>query len=565
MNPLSNIPCDALIVGAGPVGLTMALELLRRGLKCRIIDLNAAPTDKSKALVLWGRTLELLDHAGVADDFVSTGMWAQGARMFGGGKELLHVEIHRDDTAFPRPLMIPQNETERVLTENLQRHGLQVERPVELVKCVDQDDCILSTLRHADGHEEQLTSAWLLGCDGAHSTVRKQLGIEFAGEFEPNDWLLADVHVDGPISPDEISAYWHRDGVVIFFPFAPNRCRVIADLGKAPGTEKPPDPTLAEVQALVDQRGPAGVKLHDPVWLSGFRIHERKVNEYGRGRAFLCGDAAHVHSPAGGQGMNTGMQDAFNLAWKLTLVHQGRAKRSPLLESYTQERSAVGEMVLHDAGMFTRVAMLRNPMLQFLRNHVISLAGKLTAVQERAIATLTEMAVHYPNSPLNGDDPGSAWGDEVKAGDRLPDANVRDARTGNAVRLLESMRGTQHTLLLLPETSDSGTIVEMVNQAQVLAHEFGDVLRTIMVTPGNSAVTPEAAVAAVLVDINRQVQNRLGLSGPAIAVVRPDGYLSFRGHAQSWTNLQQHLTQYLVPVNRQTSVNALDGTTPQMV
>src|SRR6476660_9372825 len=398
MAPSSATSCDVLIVGAGPVGMTLALELTRFGLSCRIIDKASAPTDKSKALVVWPRTLELLDRASVADDFVAAGFWAKGATMYGNGKRLVHVNIHRDDTAFPRPLMIPQNETERVLNESLQRRGVPVEREVELVECklphigvrkseVGADQYVVSTLRHADGREQVVTSTWLAGCDGAHSTVRKQLAIPFAGEFEPNDWMLADVHVDGPIAPDEISAYWHSQGVLIFFPMSPGRFRVIADLGRAPGTDKPADPTLDDVQSLVDGRGPAGVRVHDPIWLSGFRIHERKVNEYQKGQAFLCGDAAHIHSPAGGQGMNTGMQDAFNLAWKLALVHKGHAKPS-LLATYTQERSAVGDMVLRDAGLFTRVAMIRNPVLQFMRNHMMALAGKLTAVQERALGQL---------------------------------------------------------------------------------------------------------------------------------------------------------------------------------
>ena len=234
-----------------------------------------------------------------------------------------------------------------------------------------------------------------------------------------------------------------------------DRFRVIADLGKAPGTDKPADPSLAEAQAMVDRRGPAGLRLHNPVWLSGFRIHERKVDEYGRGRVLLAGDAAHIHSPAGGQGMNTGMQDAFNLAWKLALVHQGRARTNPLLESYTQERRRVGDMVLRNAGFMTRMATLRNPLLQFVRNHVLTLAGKLSAVQERAIAALTEMDVHYPNSRLNGDDAGKAWSDEVKAGDRLPDATVREVDSGKAVRLLAALHRGR---LLLPVAPSTGRL-----------------------------------------------------------------------------------------------------------
>src|SRR5262249_1437619 len=151
-------------------------------------------------------------------------------------------------------------------------------------------------------------------------------------------------------------------GVLAFFPFAPGRCRVIADMGTAGGAGRPPDPTLAEVQAVVDERGPAGVRLSEPHWLAGFRIHERKVADYRGGRVFLAGDAAHIPSPAGGQGMNTGMQDAWNLAWKLALVQSGRGRPAPLLDSYGRERGAVGEMVLRQAAGMTRAATLRNPI-----------------------------------------------------------------------------------------------------------------------------------------------------------------------------------------------------------
>jgi 2-polyprenyl-6-methoxyphenol hydroxylase-like FAD-dependent oxidoreductase len=560
---MADITCDALVVGAGPVGLTMALELTRQGLNCRIIDLCATPTDKSKALVIWSRTLELLDHAGVAQDFIPAGMFAKGASIYGSGKRLVQVEIHREDTAYPRPLLIPQSETERVLNENLVRRGVRVQRQTQLVGFVDKGNQIVSTLRHADGQEEKVTSRWLLGCDGAHSTVRKELGFEFSGEFEPNDWMLADVHLDGPIPGDEISAYWHRDGVLIFFPFAPGRCRVIADLGQAPGTEKPADPTLEQVQAVVDQRGPTGVRLHDPVWLAGFRIHERKVDQYGRGHVFLAGDAAHIHSPAGGQGMNTGMQDAFNLAWKIALVHRGQAQES-ILQSYTQERSAVGDMVLHDAGLFTRVATLRNPVLQFMRNHLMSLAGKLSAVQERAISQLSELAIHYPESPLNGDDAGDAWGSTVTAGDRLPDATVSELRSGKEMRLLEALRGADFTLLVLPSAEelkdDASSVDAMLQHAHAVTAEFRDVVQTVLVLPSGFqalAKTP-ASVAAVLVDEKGQVHQRLGLRGAAIALVRPDSYVGFRGHAGSWDQLHSYLARILRPTGAVALATAKD-------
>ena len=364
--------------------------------------------------------------------------------------------------------------------------------------------------------------------------------------------------MDGPLPHDEISAFWHSEGVLIFFPFStPGRFRIISDLGARPSTGKPADPTLEEVQTMVDRRGPGGLKVHDPIWLSGFRIHERKVDEYGRGRAFLCGDAAHIHSPAGGQGMNTGMQDAFNLAWKLALAHKGLAKPS-LLDSFTQERNAVGEMVLHDAGVFTQVATIRNPVLQYIRNHIMSIAGKLSAVQRRAISQLTEMAIHYPNSPLNGDNPGRAWHGKVAVGDRLPEAELQELSTGKTTRLLSAVGGNQHTLLVMPKseanmTADDRRHAEesLLDEARQLHDEFGELLQIILVLPNDAPAKPEIdlsqeLIAGVYVDCKGQVHDRLGLRDTAIALIRPDGYIGFRGHAKSGPALHKHLAGYLV-------------------
>jgi 2-polyprenyl-6-methoxyphenol hydroxylase-like FAD-dependent oxidoreductase len=542
--------------------MTTALELLRHGVSCRIIDCAPKPTDKSKALVLWGRSLELFDKAGIAADFVAAGMWAQGASIYGNGKRRVHVCIkdHKSDTAFPLPLMIPQNETERVLNENLQRRGVFVERPVELIDLEQTNSAsetepgyVIATVRHADGQTEQITTAWVVGCDGAHSLVRKKLGLEFTGDCEPNDWMLADVHIDGSIADNEISAFWHSEGVVIFFPYAPGRFRVIADLGKAADTEKPPDPTLADAQQLVDRRGPQGLRLYDPIWLSGFRIHERKVSEYGKRNVLLAGDAAHIHSPAGGQGMNTGMQDAFNLAWKLALVHQGRGRRVPLLKSYTQERSAVGDMVLHDAGLFTRVAMLRNPILQFMRNHLMEFAGKFSAVQEKAIAHLTEMTVHYSDSLLNADHPDHAWSDIVKTGDRLPDCTLHSLRTGEPVRLLEALRGPGHWLLVMPSQEDQSMTATLFEQAKSIAARFPAIVQPLLLLPGNITANLPADCEESLIDSESELRTRLGLRGSAIALVRPDGYIGLRGNANSWKELENHLNSYLIPAVNSTN------------
>ncbi len=220
---------DVLVVGAGPVGLTMAAALHQQGLRCRLIDKSPAPTDKSKALVVWSRTLELLDNLDLADTFVKTGLKGRGASVYSAGKLMAHIEIAGIESPFGFPLFIPQNETERLLTEYLAKKGINVERQVELVSLSEQADAVACTLRHADGREEPLTAKWVAGCDGAHSTVRHALGISFTGHAEPNDWMLADVHIAGQLAPDEVTVYWHQKGVLVTFPITrrslPHHCR----------------------------------------------------------------------------------------------------------------------------------------------------------------------------------------------------------------------------------------------------------------------------------------------------------------------------------------------------
>ena len=393
---------SVLVVGAGPVGLTMAAELARYGVAVRVVDKAASRTDKSKALAVWSRTLELLDRAGCADTFVAAGMKLHGANIFAGGRRMARVDFAGIRSAYPFALMLPQSETERLLEDHLGALGVRVERQAEAVDVTETAHGVEAVLRDAAGHEERLGVDWLVGCDGAHSFVRHKLGLPFEGETMQTDWFLADIHMQGLPAPEtELATYWHKDGVIAIFPITPGRFRMIADVGPAT-TEAPATPTLEQVQAVLDQRGPGGVVVSDPIWLSGFRINERKVADYRKGRVFVAGDAAHVHSPAGGQGMNTGMQDAINLAWKLALVCRGICPAEPLLGSYSAERSAVGDRILADAGRLTAAAMLRNPAAQAVRNLVAGFVLGLTSVNDAMAQRLSEITIGYPDSPLNG-------------------------------------------------------------------------------------------------------------------------------------------------------------------
>jgi 2-polyprenyl-6-methoxyphenol hydroxylase-like FAD-dependent oxidoreductase len=422
---------QVLIVGAGPVGLTMAAELARYGVSVRIVDKAPQRTDKSKALVLWSRTLELLERGPGSARFIDAGFKAEAVNVVAGDKLIGHVSMATVDTPYPFGLMIPQADTERLLDAYLGELGVTVERGIEVTDFTQRPDGVVATLRHGDGRDESLSADWLIGCDGAHSLVRHKVGAPFTGETMDSDWMLADVHMRGYPCPDnEASVYWHKDGVFVIFPISPGRYRLIADLPPS-GQTHPPTPTLEEVQALIDRRGPRGIVARDPIWLAGFRINGRKVSDYRWRRAFLAGDAAHVHSPAGGQGMNTGMQDAFNLAWKLALVVRGEC-REDLLDSYSPERSYVGDQVLKSAQRLTVAGTLKNPVVQVVRNSVAHLALGLSFVQNAFAETMTQVTVGYPMSPLNGP---TIAGDDKKAGQRFrPAVDAPPAGSGAAPR-----------------------------------------------------------------------------------------------------------------------------------
>ena len=392
---------DVLIAGAGPVGLVMAIELTRYRVGVRIIDKAAQRTDKSKALVVWSRSLEVLARAGCSAGLVDAGYKVGTLNISANGKSIAKVSLEELPTPYPYGLMIPQSDTERVLDEFLNSLGVKVERTIELTRFTASNDKVVSTLRHADGAEEIVETPWLIGCDGAHSTVRHQLGMEFHGETSLINWILADIHLENTPRTTEVNVVWHSDGILVTFPIDETRYRVIADVGAVPENSNPSaEPTLEEVQAILDRRFPGEVRATDPIWLSSFRINERKVTDYRAGRVFLAGDAAHVHSPAGGQGMNTGMQDACNLAWKLVLVVRGIGSES-LLDSYSAERSPIAEQVLKVTGRATSMATLTGKVKQSLRNHAAALVLGVPLVRKFTADAAAEISIGYPHSPLN--------------------------------------------------------------------------------------------------------------------------------------------------------------------
>ncbi len=480
-----------LIVGAGPVGLTMAAELARYGVPVRLIDRSDHPTQTSKALVVWSRTLELMDRMGCTPTFLQAGLRAQGASIRTGETVLGHTGFSSIASPYNFALMLPQRDTERLLNQHLESLGVVVERQVELTGFTDGVDHVDARLRHPDGREEAVETPWLIGCDGAHSTVRHGMNVAFDGSAQGDDWMLADVRLEGDRVPpgDEIATYLHRDGPFVIFPIPGGRARVIATVGKTDPSHPRPDPTLAEVQAMVDRRAGGGFRVVDPVWLSNFRINERKVTDYARGRVFLAGDAAHVHSPAGGQGMNTGMQDAFNLAWKLAAVIRGDAA-STLLDSYSPERTAVGDMVLRNASRLTDVGTLSNPAAQAARNLAIRFLLGLHTVQDRMAATMSEIEIAYAGSSLSSG---------KHAGERLAPALYDGAPPGAG-----------HAPRFVLYASD-------VQKGEALAARFPALVEGRLRTP------PRA---------------------DEMLIVRPDGYIGHAGGGSDWQTAEDYFGRW---------------------
>jgi len=420
-----------LVVGAGPVGLVLACELARRDVPVRVIDRLERPTDESRAIVVHARSLEMLQRIGVIDDFLGAGIRTTAMTLHSGGDELGRLELDMVDSPFPFSLTLPQTATEAILAARLEAFGGRVERGCELTG-LEQDD---AGVRAVLASGEHIEASCIVGADGAHSTVRAQMGERLDGSFEGPAFVLADVDAEHDLERHSMHTFFSRDGVFLLFPLPGDRARVIAQAGAADG-----EPTIDSVQALADTRA-GGIRVTSAHWLARFEVHHGQVRSYRRGRVFLAGDAAHVHSPAGAQGMNTGMQDAFNLGWKLALWLQGHAAPS-LLDSYQDERRPVAAQVISQATALTRVGTVRHRGARELRNHALHFATGLASVRKRLADQVEETAINYHLSAIVSDD-GHHHRGTVRAGDAAPEVNMEDGRSLHAV-LAER---TSHTML----------------------------------------------------------------------------------------------------------------------
>jgi 2-polyprenyl-6-methoxyphenol hydroxylase-like FAD-dependent oxidoreductase len=493
-HPDAQRECQVLVVGAGPTGLVLAAELLARGVRTRIIDKGDGVALESRAIGIHARTLEVLDMMGLAERFIERGQVVHYLRFYSEGRCLASLQFARCGSRFGFLLDLPQDETQRLLRARVAELGGVIEQRAELAGLVADHDAVTATISGPDGHTETIRAGYLVGCDGAHSRVRHELGLSFDGHPYPQDWLLADVRLDWDLRDDAAHAFFRPDGLpVIFFPMRGHRWRLTLPFA---GLRSPGAPTLEEIQRLTDQRAPVPVIVSDPSWLANFSCHRRSASAYRRGRVLLAGDAVHIHTPAGGQGMNTGIMDAHNLGWKLALVAAGRASVT-LLDSYGAERRPVADQVLKLTHALVRYGSMSHPVKRRVRDIVVPALARNPAIQRRAARRITHVGVIYPAGPLTRPD---RLRSAPRPGQRILDTAV--CQGGEATTLHNVLRNGQHVLVV-----PRGNSASVLNDARLRPYE-----RDLAIVTGSTMTTPRTVTAR----------------NAPILLVRPDGHLAVR-------------------------------------
>lgn len=550
---------DVLVVGAGPTGLTLACELLRHGLTVKVIDEAPEATQFSKAIAVHARTLEVFRSMDCADALISKGQKLHGATMWSGGNAIVRVDFDEFETAYPYVLSVPQRDTEAVLGELLVKLGGAVVRGAKLTSFRQDGTGVTAAVEKGDA-KETVRAAWLVGCDGARSTVRKALDIPFEGSTYEDRFLLADAKIAWDQRDDRIAAYFADDGLVACFPLPEKRWRLILT---APGSDDRDEaPSLDDVQTLFARRTGSGAAVSDMVWSSRFRIHCRQVTAYRDDRVMLAGDAAHIHSPAGGQGMNTGIQDAHNLAWKLAHVHKGYA-RMRLLESYHEERHTVGQAVLRGTDVATRVGTVKTSVLKGARDELARFLTGMEVVQQRVARQVAELTVSYEHSPIVREDHTSVlqariglassaetptvtsvrWFDSATAaGQRAQSGRVTVAGETGTRDLLSLVDSRKWNVLLFDGRSASAEGYQRFAAiAADLAARFPEAVSTLVVTPRTTRPAELPESISVLLDPDGELEKVYGAVTECLYVLRPDLYVGYRSQPADGAHLMAYL------------------------
>jgi 2-polyprenyl-6-methoxyphenol hydroxylase-like FAD-dependent oxidoreductase len=487
--------------------------MARFGIPFRVIDKSDHPARYSQALVVQARTLEQWERYGIAGIAVERGRKLRRAGFISDGKRLVSFELDRIPGRYPFVLFLPQSETERLLTDHLATLDGHIERGIELTSLRQNGAEIEAALQNGNGTEETVKPRWVIGCDGAHSSVRNALNIPFTGEAISMSFFLGDLQLEGPDVPGDELRIYLRGGEVVFMGRLTETTYRVITAGQAPGSVSQPEEkrelTLADFQRRFDTLG-IQLKALSSDWMTPFSVNDRQAEQMQVGNVFLGGDASHIHSPVGGQGMNTGIQDIANLAWKIGAVRRGA--NDDLLQTYEEERKPVGKALLDTTSRVLKAAAVRSPLAEHVRNAILSFAYHIPWVRQQVAGFISETAIEYRGSSAveEHDKHGS-----LRAGDRVPNPTLQ-FQSGLSRPLLDGLKNGRH-LAIAWNLTDPERVRTTLNGA-----EFNQLLR--------ADLTSESAT---------ELEDLFG-SKNELLIVRPDGYLGFRGSGSHPEQIEQY-------------------------
>jgi len=498
---------DVLIVGGGPTGLMLANQLGRREIRATIVDRHSGPAQQTRAMAVQARTLEIYSMLGIAERALELGRRGTGANMWSEGKWAARIplgDIGKSISPFPFVLMLGQDDNERIMGDHLRNWGMAVQWNTELTGIRQEPGHVSATLEQPDGSTRKVQAAYVAGCDGGHSAVRELCGITFPGAAYEHVFFVADTEATGPMVAEELNIYLWREGFHLFFPMrGKDRWRVIGILPKK--LQGRDDVTFEELSPDIRREAGAKLDFKECSWFSIYHIHHRAAEKFRDRRCFLLGDAAHVHSPAGGQGMNTGLQDAYNLGWKLALVVKGHADAA-LLDSYEAERIPVAQRLLATTDRAFMLVVSDSWLAGLFRTRILARIVAFVMTFERpkrlAFRTVSQTGIAYRESPLSKMLPGLPKG-APRAGDRFPWLQLRLRENGPVEDLFQKLDDTRYNLIVTGQPAPSGEALGL-----------GDLLRV-------HAIPDDAH--------NAQELARVRIPAPAFYLLRPDGHVGLAG------------------------------------